>query len=128
MTDFVKVDLQGPLLSRDAQRQAKRAVTRVVSAVAKEGKREVQQDLTKGHGKDTGEYRRGVRRKLGPDRMSARVFARDGRKAAWLEGTSKLNRKSVFKGYSVFAHATARLEASRAGQGAMARIVKDLGG
>lgn len=128
MTDFVKVDLQGPLLSRDAQRQAKRAVTKVVSAVAKEGKREVQQDLTKGHGKDTGEYRRGVRRKLGRDKLSARVFAKDGRKAAWLEGTSKLNRKSVFKGYSVMSRATARLEASRAGQGAMARIVKDLGG
>lgn len=128
MNESVRVTFSGPLLSRDAQRLAKRGVARVVSAVAAQGKREVQQDLTKAHGKETGEYRKGIRRKLGRDRTSARVFALDSRKAAWLEGTSKLNRRSKFKGYAVMAKATTRLQSSAAGSKAMAKVIRDLGG
>jgi hypothetical protein len=54
----------------------------------------------------------------------------DSRKATWLEGTSKLNARSKFKGYQIFARASQRTDAVAGNQAreAVSELVRILGG
>lgn len=99
-----RVEFRGPFFKTDVGREVRKAIGKAVSAVANEGKKDVQAQLYSGHGKDSGEFRRGIRRKKSG--FTARVFAKDARKAAWLEGTSSLNRRSRYKGIQPFTTAT----------------------
>lgn len=92
------VEFRGPFFRTDAGRAVRTAIGKAVSAVAAEGKTQMQAQLVQGHGKQTGEFRRGIRRKK--TGFTARVFAVDSRIAAWLSGTSSLNARSRFKGLS----------------------------
>jgi hypothetical protein len=126
MTEAVKIS--GAFFKGDVGRQSRRAVSKIVGQVAAVGKREVQNDLTKGHGRDEGKYRRGIRRKT--KGLTALVWASNGMIAAWLEGTSKRNRTTKFKGFRIFANARTRTD-KKAGNEArrgVAELVRLLGG
>jgi hypothetical protein len=122
------VKVSGAFFRGDVGGQAKRAVRKVVSAVGAVAKSEVQADLTKGHGRDSGAFRSGIRRKT--KGLETTVYARNSAIAQWLEGTGKLNSRSRFKGYQIFARAAARTDA-KAGNEAregVAELVRILGG
>lgn len=109
MADKTSVQFKGPFFHTDVGREVRTAIGKAVSAVAAEGKTQMRSQLVPGHGYETGAFRKGIRRKK--TGFTARVFARDGRIAAWLSGTSKLNARSRFKGLSpkpfeAAAHAT----------------------
>jgi hypothetical protein len=127
-TKPITVDFKGPIFKTDAGRAVKKAIGKAISNVAAAGKREVQASLVEGHGKDSGEFRKGIRRKkVG---MTAKVYARDARISAWLQGTSSLNRKSRYKGINLWGEATQRTDQG-AGEDArkmVAELVKELGG
>ena len=122
------VRVSGPLFRTDAGRKVKKAIDKVIIDVAKAGVAELRAELTVGHGVDSGETRRGIRRRKRG--MSARVTIRDGRIAAWLQGTSKRNRTTRFKGYRVFTAAAARTDrtAGEAARKIAADLVRELGG
>lgn len=127
-TQPVKVDFSGPIFKTDAGRVVKKAIQKAISNVAKAGKKEVQAQLTEGHGKDSGEFRKGIRYKR--TGMSAKVWARDARISAWLQGTSKRNRTTRYKGINLWT-VSAQNTDKGAGEEArklVAEIVKELGG
>lgn len=98
-----KVEFKGPFFRTDAGREVRNAIGKAVSAVAAEGKRDTQALLTEGHGKDSGEFRKGIRRKK--KGFTATVFAKNAMIAAWLQGTSKRNQTTSYKGINLFTDA-----------------------
>ena len=90
----------GPIYSRTVGATIRKAIKKAVRSVATVGRNEVKASLTEGYGLKSGEFKKGV--KFGNVKGSygfvSRVYARDGRKGAWLAGTSKLNARSKFKG------------------------------
>lgn len=122
------VRVSGPIFSTEAGRVVRRALDKVIVNVAKEGVKELRAELTVGHGVATGETKRGVRRRKRG--LSARVTIRDGRIAAWLQGTSKRNRTTRFKGYRIFTVAAQRTDqgAGEEARRIAAELVRELGG
>lgn len=105
MSDPMRVTYSGPFFRTDVGKKVKAAINTAVTDVAKDGKRNVQAQLTPGHGVDTGAYRRGIkRRKRG---FTATVSASNAMIAAWLEGRSRRNRTTRFPGYGIFRSAFA---------------------
>jgi hypothetical protein len=120
------VRISGPLFRTDAGMKVKKAIDKVVIDVAKAGVKEVQAELRPGHGVETGEHKRNIRRKK--KGLTSTVYGKDARKTAWLEGTSKRNRTTRFKGYGIM-RAAARQTDQTAGEVArkiVAELVRDL--
>ena len=127
-TSPITVDFKGPFFKTDAGKAVRKYINRAVSKVSIAGKNEVKAELYKGHGKDTGEFRRGIRSKK--KGMTSTVFAKDKRKATWLQGTSKLNQRSRFKGYDIWGRAYHRTDAGAGNEARqqVAALVRELGG
>lgn len=127
-TEPIRVDFKGPIFKTDAGRAVKKAIQKAISNVAKAGKKEVQASLTEGHGKDSGEFRKGIRYKR--TGMSAKVYARDARISAWLQGTSKRNRTTRYKGINLWGEATQRTDQGTGEEArkVVAELVRELGG
>lgn len=128
MNGRAHVEYRGPIFRGEAGKAAKKALNTLIIDVSKAAVSEVKAELSPGHGKDSGAFRRGIkRRKRG---LSSTVSASNPMIAQWLEGTQKRNRTTRFKGYQVFATAFRRVDA---GAGAEARkagrqISHDMGG
>lgn len=94
------IELRGPFFKTDAGRQVKAAISKAIIAVAREGKKDVQAQLYEGHGRDKGDFRKTIRtRKRG---ASSTIYSRDARISTWLQGTSKRNQTTRFKGYGIW--------------------------
>lgn len=121
--------LDGPLFRTDAGRVTKKRISKIITGVLKDGVKTVRADLTKGHGKDSGEYRRSIRSsKRG---LSGRVFSRmGGAISAWLQGESRLNARSKFKGFQLWTRARAEVDtaAGREARSEINALVRELGG
>lgn len=127
-TSPIKVDFKGPIFKTDAGRQVKKAINKLIIEVSKEGVKNAKAEIVPGHGKDSGEFRKSIKRKKRG--FTSRIFSRDARKAAWLEGRSKLNAKSRFKGYSDWERAYRQTDstAGEEARKAAAFLVRELGG
>lgn len=89
----------GPIFATTVGGTVKKAIADAVRAVALVGKAEVKGSLHEGYGLKSGAMKKDIRAaKSKKWVLTSVVFARDGRKAAWLSGTSKLNARSRFKG------------------------------
>lgn len=89
----------GPIFATTVGGTVKKAIQQAVRAVAIVGKNEVKGMLREGYGVKTGAMKRDIRTAKSKKWMlTSLVYARDGRKSAWLAGTSKLNARSKFKG------------------------------
>lgn len=121
--------LDGPLFKTDAGKVVKKQINKIITETLKQGVREVKAELYKGHGKASGEYRRSIRsRKRG---LSGRIYSRQGGAiSAWLQGESRLNSRSKFKGFRLWTHARDVLEHESAAPAReqIARLVRELGG
>lgn len=121
--------LDGPLFRTDAGRAVKKRVSKIVTDLLKEGIRDVRGQLYRGHGKASGDYRRSIRsRKRG---LSGRVYSRQGGAiSAWLQGESRLNRRSKFRGYQVWTTARAILEhdSAKPARDEINALIRELGG
>ena len=117
--------ISGPLFKSDSGREVRRAIGKLVSAVAVVGKQQVQAQLTPGHGKLTGRYRRTVTRKKS-GKLAAEVRSKNTMMSLWLEGGSNLlaKRKGSFPGYHIYENAYRRTDAT-AGEQAR-KIVAEL--
>lgn len=121
--------LDGPFFKTDAGKAAKRSINKLITKVLRAGVTEVRQELYKGHGKASGEYRKSIRSKKRG--ISGRIYSRKGgRISAWLEGASRLNSRSKFKGYRVWTIARNDLEAGAAKdiRAQINDLVRELGG
>lgn len=125
----ITVKVTGPMFQGDPARVLSRAIDQVIIAVAKAGVNEVKAELTKGHGVDSGAFRRGIsRRKRG---HSATVFARNKMISRWLEGGSRLiNRRTRFSGYRIWVPAAQRTDrtAGVEARKIVSEITRQLGG
>lgn len=121
--------LDGPFFRTDAGKAVKKQVNKIITDVLKDGVREVRGQLYKGHGKASGDYRRSItRRKRG---LSGRIFSRKGGAiSAWLQGESRLNTRSKFKGFRLWTDARNRLdhESASTARAQIAELTRDLGG
>lgn len=128
MTSAVTVNFKGPFFKTDTGKAVQKYIGKAISNVSLAAKREIKAELVPGHGVVTGEFKRGIRSKK--KGLSSRVYGRDARKSAWLQGTSKLNQRTRFKGYGIFTRA-ARATDRGAGEEArkqVAALVRELGG
>ena len=128
MASQLRVELSGPLFTKPITTTVRGAQNKLVQRVTATGRKNYKDLLIKARGRDSGAYRRTIRGRT--KRGVGRVFSTDARKATWLEGTSKLNRRSRFKGYRLFARAAdktdreAGAEARRLGN----ELARQLGG
>jgi len=129
MADKIAVELSGPLFAKNVTTTIRGAQNKLLARVAEHAKREVKAQLTKGHGKDSGAYRRTIKRKR--IRNTALVFSNNPMIGGWLEdGGERFTRRTRFRGYQVWSIAHARTDATA---GAEARrlgadIARQLGG
>jgi hypothetical protein len=128
MNSAATVNFKGPFFKTDVGRAVRKYINRAISKVSIAAKNEIKAELYPGHGKATGAFRKGIRSKK--KGLSSRVFAKDARKAAWLQGTSKLNQRTRFKGYRVFTTAARRTDAGAGNEARkqIAALVRELGG
>ena len=122
------VRVSGPIFSTEAGKVVKKAIDKVIIDVAKVGVREVKSELHRGHGVDSGAFKRTVRRRK--KGLSARVYSSNTMIALWLQGTQKRNRTTRFKGYQIFDKAAQRTDATAGEQArrVAAELVRELGG
>lgn len=129
-TKPITVDFKGPIFKTEAGKAVRRAINKTISKVATRARQETRKQLSKGHGVDSGAFKKGIRSKKRG--LTSRTFALDARKAAWLSGTSKLNARSRFKGLSPRPfRAAAQITDQTAGEEArkiVADLVRELGG
>ena len=124
----VQIRLSGPLFrAGTSQRVIDRAVDRTISELVAEGEKRVKQQLYKGHGVLTGFYRRSIHGELLDSRHG---IIHDSKViyGPWLEGTSRRNQTTRFKGYAMFRNATQGLQeiAPRLLNKHMARAAREL--
>ena len=121
--------LEGPIFRTDAGRDVKRQINKLIDKVLKQGVRDVRSDLRKGQGKESGAYRRSIRSKKRG--LTGRVYSRQGGAVSeWLQGESKLNARSKYKGFKLWSRAHDRLNRGfgRETRENISRLVRDLGG
>lgn len=127
----LSIELSGPLFNKPVVARTRRGATsKIITRLTTVARQNVTKRLTKGHGRDSGDYRRSIRKKT--KKGIGFVFSTDARKATWLEGTQARQQSGSvrFRGYRVFAEATeetdrdARPEAEKA----IAELARALGG
>lgn len=125
----ITVKVTGPMFNGAPDRVLSKAIDQVIIAVAKAGVTEVKAELSKGHGVESGAFKRGIsRRKRG---HSATVFARNKMISKWLEGGSRLiKRRTRFSGYGIWGPAARRTDRTAGEQARKitAALVAQLGG
>jgi len=113
MPNKVTVELSGPLFNNRVRTATLKGVNRkLLSAVAAHGKRNYQKLLQTNRGKDTGAYRRTIRRRT--KKKTASVYSDDPRVSTWLEGTQARQRSGsvAFRGYRLWDRATRETDAT----------------
>jgi hypothetical protein len=122
------VELRGPLFQGSASSAVGRAVNDIERDLARRGQQLVQQQLTPGHGVETGGLRAGIT--IRESAAFDTVYPTNAIKGAWIEGASRRNQTTRFKGYRVFRRATQELEAAapRHAQRRVEQLAHDLGG
>ena len=95
------VTVSGPFFAAGALALVKDAIDEAVREVSEKGAENVQEHLYAGHGVRTGKFRASITGQLTPSRHGI-VFARDAVKGPWLEGTSRRNLTTRFKGFAMF--------------------------
>lgn len=122
------VSFSGPLFSANVSHTVARALDRIVEDVAKDALEAVKGQLRPGHGVDKGDFENSLR--ISRDGHKATVSTPQTAKAAWLEGTSRRNRTSSYKGIQPFTKATRATDrtAKRTADRRAAELARDLGG
>ena len=103
-------------MERDAIAAAGREVSVFAAAAVKD-------QLYPGHGVRSGKFRSSITGQVTPSRHGI-VFARDAVKGPWLEGTSRRNLTTRFKGFAAFRRGTER--ADRQAQRIADKIIANL--
>lgn len=106
----VQITLRGPLFQSGMPKQViDRAIDRTISELVAEGEKRVKQQLYVGHGVRTGFYRRSIHGELLDSRHG---IIHDSKVVygPWLEGTSRRNETTRFKGYAMFRNAVQGLQ------------------
>lgn len=123
-----RVQLSGPLFQGAARSAVRGALEAVLDEAGRAGVKAVQDQLSPGHGVDTGDFERSLRHKRAG--LSTAVESTQPAKAAWLQGTSRRNRTSSYKGIQPFTKGAVALE-RRAGEIARKAandLARELGG
>ena len=107
MTD-IRVTVSGPFFRLGA-RPFLDAVHNAVRALTEEGEAKVKDQLYPGHGLITGHYRRSVVGEL-TDSLHGRIHDSNVVYGPWLEGVSRRNETTRFKGYHMFRRAGEQLQ------------------
>ena len=95
------VTISGPFFTQDVHGAVRDAVHEVVREVSEYGAEAVKDQLYPGHGVLSGKFRSSISGQVTQSRHGL-VFARDAIKGPWLEGTSRRNQTTRFKGYAMF--------------------------
>lgn len=123
----VDVDTRGPVFQPGLPKSVlNKALRDGVEEVAREGEKLVKMQLYPGHGYESGHYKRSVhghvRGTVAEVHDSGVIYG------AWLEGVSRRNQRTRFKGYRMFRNAMRRLApaAERIAAGPVRRAVERL--
>lgn len=103
----VSVRTSGPFFDGRTQRAIDRALTDTLQDVTERGESIVKRQLFPGHGLVTGTLRRSIAGEVVNNRRA--TVGTDVIYGAWIEGTSRRNETTRFKGYSMFRRATQAL-------------------
>lgn len=122
------VTLSGPFFRKDIDTTVKGAIRKVVQRTAEYAQKDYQASLVPGRGFREGRYKKTIRRKSRG--FTTTVASRNAPIATWLEGTSKRNRTTRFKGYRLYAQATQRTDRTAGAEARriVAELVQELGG
>jgi hypothetical protein len=110
-----QVELKGKLFSPTVDKQLVKALNKGITRMALVSEERVKSQLWKGHGVVTGHLRRSISGELVRD-LVAQTDAGAVRQGAnvvyatWIEGTSKRNKTTSFKGYRMFDKARRKLK------------------
>ena len=110
-----QVELKGKLFSPTVDKELVKALNKGITRMALVSEERVKSQLWKGHGVVTGHLRRSVSGELVRD-LVAQTDAGAVRQGAnvvyatWIEGTSKRNKTTRFKGYRMFDKARKKLQ------------------
>ena len=112
MTNQLKVELSGPLFTKPTTTTVRGAQKKLVQRVSVRAKQEVQKQLRKGHGKESGAYRRSIKRKA--RKTTATVWSTNRMISGWLEdgGREFKGTRKAFQGYHIWSIATTRTDAT----------------
>ncbi len=120
--------VEGPLFDGRAQAAIDRFETTVVDTLASQGEDEVRANLDASLRNPTGVYRSHVSSEVSADQ--AVVHDSGVIYGPWLEGLSRRNQTSRFRGYASFRRATQRLsaEANRIVDRLLPELIRGMGG
>lgn len=132
MTITAYVDCRGPLWDGRAETDITEYVDKVAKAVADEAERMLAATPMDRSGRASGQFQahlQVIRRDLGYSVPGATDKGETW--APWLEGTSKRNKNTRFKGYHLFRYTRKQLENGKAeeiAEGLLPELVEKLGG
>ena len=114
MKDFIKVgfDVKGPLFDPGLVKEVQEVINSgIVELATIEGSNKVKDQLYPGHGRITANLRNHVGAALVKDNVvrvdaGETLLGKDIVYAGWVEGVSKRNARSKFKGYKMFENAS----------------------
>lgn len=95
------VTVSGPFFMPGVVGMVHDAVNEAVREVSQFGAEAVKDQLHPGHGVRSGKFRSSISGQVTQSRQGL-VFARDAVKGPWLEGTSRRNLTTRFKGYAMW--------------------------
>src|SRR3990167_3310900 len=104
-----RVTVSGPFFTSDVDRLITDAIHEAVREVSQFGAEAVKDQLYTGHGVRSGKFRASITGQVTQSRHGV-VFARDAVKGPWLEGTSRRNQTTRFKGFGMMRKGTQRTD------------------
>jgi hypothetical protein len=105
----IDVSVRGPLFSAAAAPAVKDITHDVVTELVDEGEKRVVLQLYPGHGLKTGHYRRSIHGDM-LSSLHGRIHDSKVVYGPWLEGVSRRNQTTRFRGYAMFRNAKQQIE------------------
>ena len=98
----MSVTVRGPFFASDVDGMIRNAIDAAVKETTEFGASAVQGQLYSGHGVRSGKFRASITGRLLKSGVGTVAPRRQAIKGRWLEGTSRRNQTTRFKGYGVF--------------------------